>query len=67
MFQVWNSVQVKNPNHARGSKSEDPAEKTKGQAGTVFAVDPANPLEVVVKFDRDGVTEAVLVEDLLGL
>lgn len=56
MFQVWQSVQVTNQNHARAN-----------EAGTVFAVHPDKPGEVAVKFDSDGVVAAVSVADLKAL
>lgn len=65
-YAVWQSVQVKNPAHPRGSKSEDPKEQQKGEAGVVFAVDEKNDDAVVVEF-ADGKREAVLVEDLRSL
>ena len=55
-MQVWTSVKVKNEGHPRF-----------GQAGTVFATNPAHPDEVTVKFDVDGQTEAVQTADLVIL
>lgn len=48
MRQVFVSVQVIAEDHPR-----------KGQAGYVIVVDPTKPDEVGVKFDVDGVVEAV--------
>ena len=57
MYQVWQSVKVKNPDHARAD-----------QAGSVFAVSPEqHPDEVVVKFDKDGMQESVAIADLQAL
>jgi hypothetical protein len=62
-MQVWQSVKAA-PGHARGGEGP----KGEGaQAGTVFAVDPKKPDEVVVKWDTDGVTEAVDVANLIEL
>jgi hypothetical protein len=59
---VWQSVKAK-PTHPRGGD-----EKGQGaQAGVVTACDPAKPEEVVVKWDVDGVTEAVAVDQLTAL
>ena len=55
MHSVWTSVQVKNPDHPRA-----------GQAGTVFAI-PADPDQVVVRFDPDMALEAVALADLVAL
>lgn len=55
-YSVWQSVKVSNQDHPRD-----------GQAGTVHTVNPAHPDEVVVKFDADGSTEAVSVNDLQAL
>jgi hypothetical protein len=55
-YSVWQSVKVANQDHPRD-----------GQAGTVHTVNPAHPDEVVVKFDADGSTEAVSVNDLQAL
>lgn len=55
MRQVWTPVSVKSEGHARF-----------GQAGIVFAVDPDNLEEVVVRFD-DGQREAVKIADLKAL
>lgn len=52
---VWQSVQVKKPDHPRA-----------GEAGTVFAI-PADPLQVVVRFDVDLSLEAVDLADLVAL
>lgn len=57
MFDVWTPVQVSAATNARV-----------GQAGTVFATNPkSHPDEVVVKFDKDGTTEAVALVDLVAL
>jgi hypothetical protein len=56
MRQVWTPVEVKTEGHSRF-----------GQAGTVFAVDPANEEEVVVRFDAGGQREAVKIADLQAL
>lgn len=58
---VWQSVKAKNP-HPRGGD----AQGNGGQAGCVVAVDPAKS-EVVVKWDEDGVTEAVSTDLLQAL
>lgn len=55
-FAVWNSVQVVNPEHARA-----------GQAGVVFAINPELTDEVAVRFDKDGMVEAVATADLKAL
>jgi uncharacterized protein YneR len=55
-FNIWQAVQVKTEAHPRHL-----------QAGTVQALDPQNPTEVGVKFDTDGVTEVVKVDDLKSL
>lgn len=55
-FSVWNPVQVVNEEHPRF-----------GQAGTVFATNPATPDEVAVKFDVDSVVVVVPAADLKGL
>lgn len=55
-FSVWNNVQVKNEEHPRF-----------GQAGPVFATNPAKPDEVAVKFDIDGVVLVVPCDDLKAL
>lgn len=56
MFEVWQSVKVKNPEHART-----------GEAGIVFSVDPAHPDEVAVRFDTDLQVQLVLCVDLVQL
>lgn len=57
MFEVWTSVIVTNPDHART-----------GTAGTVFQRNVAkHPDSVVVKFDADGTEEAVPCVDLKAL
>jgi hypothetical protein len=56
MRQVFVSVQVITEGHPR-----------KGQAGHVIIVDPKKPDEVGVKFDVDGVIEAVAMSDLRQL
>jgi hypothetical protein len=53
MFEVWNMVKVKNPDHARV-----------GQAGVVYAVQPGNTTEVAVRFDVDLEVQLVAVADL---
>ena len=53
MLGVWNSVKVKNPDHARD-----------GTAGVVHAVNPAELDKVAVRFDLDLVIELVPVADL---
>lgn len=55
-FSVWNAVQVSNDQNPRA-----------GQAGTVFAVNPATPNEVAVRFDVDSVVVLVPVADLRAL
>lgn len=55
-FQVWDAVMVSNNKHPR-----------KGQAGTVFAVNPAAPDEVAVRFDSDSTVVIVPVADLRAL
>lgn len=67
MFQIWQSVQVKNPAHPRGNKSGDPQLEANGDAGVVFSTDPANPNEVAVRFDLDQRVELVQVADLRTL
>lgn len=56
MFEVWNSVQVTNPDHPRH-----------GEAGIVHAVDSGHPEEVAVRFDTDLQVQLVAVADLKGL
>ena len=46
MFEVWNTVKVKNPDLARD-----------GQAGVVSSLDPADKTMVEVDFDVDRVRE----------
>ena len=55
-FSVWNAVQVSNEEHPRA-----------GQAGVVFATNPATPDEVAVKFDVDSIVVVVPVADLKAL
>lgn len=60
-MQVWQSVKAK-PTHSRGGNEAGEG----GQAGVVMATDPAKS-EVVVKWDIDGVNEAVAIDQLLAL
>lgn len=53
MFAVWDSVRVKNAEHARA-----------GTAGVVHATNPADPEQVAVRFDVDLIVELVPVIDL---
>lgn len=53
---VWAQVKVIGKDHPR-----------EGQAGTVFAVNPGLPGEVVVRFDLDDTRESVAVADLVAL
>lgn len=55
-FSVWNAVIVSNP-----------ADPRTGQAGVVYAVNPATPDQVAVKFDADSVVAVVNVADLRAL
>lgn len=52
---VWQSVKVKNTDHPRA-----------GEAGIVFAI-PADPLQVVVRFDVDLALWSVDLADLVAL
>lgn len=56
MFSVWTPVIVNNPDHPRH-----------GQAGTVYATNPATPQEVAVRFDVDSIVVVVPVADLKAL
>lgn len=60
-MQVWQPVKAK-PTHPRGGNEKGEG----GQAGIVVASDPAKTA-VVVKWDTDGVTEAVEVAELQAL
>jgi hypothetical protein len=53
MLPIWTAVKVINKDHSRFE-----------QAGIVQAVNPAQPDNVGIKFDKDGVTETVKVVDL---
>jgi hypothetical protein len=55
-FSVWQQVQVIGEEHPR-----------KGQAGVVHGTNPAVPDEVSIKFDNDGVVEAVAVDSVKAL
>ena len=55
-FSVWDCVKVTGEDHPR-----------LGQAGVVFATNPATPDEVAVKFDLDSVVVVVPAADLKPL
>lgn len=55
-FSVWTAVQVSNPEHPRA-----------GQAGVVYATNPATPDEVAVRFDADSIVVLMAVTDLRAL
>lgn len=61
-MQVWQCVKAKST-HPRGGNEKGEG----GQAGVVNATDPAKPDEVVVRWDVDGVIEAVAVDQLTAL
>ena len=60
-MQVWQSVKAK-PSHPRGGNETGEG----AQAGVVVGADPAKT-DVVVKWDIDGVTESVAIDQLLAL